>query len=350
MANLEKDDRFKKDSSKWEHFLNIWKQPLPEIGMTAREAVWKKNKSVLWYYPPVEKKYNVPIFLIYSLVNKPTILDLAPGESIIEALVNEGFQVYLLDFGIPGYEDSGTSIDDYLTDYIEKGVQRALRHSKALEITVMGFCLGGTLAAMYTAIADEPVKNLILSVTPIDFSGMPTFDQWAAEIKKGNVNFDELIDVYGTVPADFIQAGIRLTTSPLYFSHYLSLLNKADDKAYVERWRRFNTWSNGHIPFAGAALKQLMEDLGRKNKLVNGGLNIKGRSGDLQNITANLLVTCSMHDRLVPEEMIRPVMDLVSSRDKKYQLLDAGHATMTETGGLPPYLKKWLPKRSDPVK
>jgi polyhydroxyalkanoate synthase len=112
--------------------------------------------------PPSEKKYRVPVFLVYSLVNKPVILDLGPGMSMIEAFVNDGFEVYLLDFGILGYEDGEISIDNYIVDYIQKGVQKSLRHSGAEEISIMGFCLGGTLAAMYASIANELVRHPFL--------------------------------------------------------------------------------------------------------------------------------------------------------------------------------------------
>ncbi|WMX53623.1 MULTISPECIES: alpha/beta fold hydrolase [unclassified Peribacillus] len=335
--------------SKWKHFSDIPNQPMPEMGLTPKISVWKKNKSTLWYYPAVKKKYNVPVFLIYSLINTPLILDLAPGNSLIEAFVNEGFEVYLLDFGSPGYEDGDISIDDYIVDYIQKGVQRALRHSGASEITVMGFCLGGTIAAMYAAIADEPVKNLILSVTPIDFSASQSFDQWQAAIKDGTADFDETIDIFKTIPASEVKYGIRLITSPIYISPYLSLLNQADDEEYVQHWRRFNAWTNGHVPLAGATAKQIGQDLVINNRLVKGSLRIRGKKARLSNIDASVLVSANENDRLVPQEMINPVMKHLTCKDKTYILLPSGHASKEYVSGLPLYLKEWLPKRSSPI-
>jgi polyhydroxyalkanoate synthase len=280
-------------------------------------------------------------------VNQPFILDLAPGYSTIESFVTEGFDVYLIDFGVPGYEDKDLTINHYISWYIQKGVQKALNHSKAKEVTLIGYCLGGTLAAMYTAIAEEPIKNLILTVAPIDFSYFPIFDKWFKASKKGHLNFDNLLETIGLVPAPLIEAGVRAITSPIYFSHYLSLLNRSYDKEYVKHWQRFNNWTKSHIPFPGAALKQLMDDMVKGNKLIHGGMKIDGKKAELQNIHANLLVVSSKYDKLVPEQLVYPVMDLVTSKDKTYISLEGGHTGISLKDGVPEYLKNWLHKRSE---
>ncbi|MGG3624583.1 alpha/beta fold hydrolase [Bacillus gobiensis] len=329
-------------------FTDIWNTPEPEVGPTYRIPVWKKNKATLWYYPAKKKKYSIPLFLVYSLVNKAFILDLAPGTSMIEAFVNAGYDVYLLDFGIPGYEDKDISLDMYIMDYIQSAVKRAFRHSEAEELTVIAYCLGGTLAAIYAAVSEEPIKNLVLNVAPIDFHQYPVFDQWIEALKDGEIDHS-IIDAIGIVPAKFMEAGMRMVSSPVYFSHYLSLLARADNQEYVDHWRRFNKWTVGHVPFPGKALKQLTENIGKDNKLVNGGMVIEGKDADLSNIHANLLVITAENDRLVPIEMSSPIMDLVSSKDKTLEVITAGHATFTVKDGLPPHLDKWLSKRSNPL-
>ena len=337
-------DYLKLEKERWTGFFNAFLSLPPESDITPRNAIWKKNKATLWYYPAKQKKYNIPLFLVYSMVNQSFILDLAPGSSSIEAFVHEGYDVYLIDFGVPGYEDKDLTLNDYIHQYIQKGVQRALRHSKAKSVTIIGYCLGGTLAAMYTAIAEEPVKNLILTVAPIDFSTFPIFDKWLMAAQNGQLDVGRVLETIGLVPAPFIEAGVRMITSPLYFSHYLSLLNRSYDKEYVEHWRRFNHWTKSHIPFPGASLKQLFDDMIKGNKLINGGIQINGKSMDLHNIHANLLVLSSKYDRLVPEGLVYPVMDLVSSEDKTYISLEGGH-----TGVSPAYLRNWLHERSEPI-
>ncbi|RXJ00010.1 alpha/beta fold hydrolase [Anaerobacillus alkaliphilus] len=317
-----------------------------KVGQTPKTAIWKKNKAVVWYYPAKERKFEVPLFLIYSLVSKPYILDLSHNSSMIQAFTKNGYDVYLLDFGVAGYEDKDLTLDDYISKYIKKAVQHTLRHSKANEITVVGYCLGGTLATIYAAVADEPIKNLILFVTPVDFQQLPLTASWRNMLKEERGTIEKIIDHYGIIPPTFIDKGIKLATSPLPIKPYLALLEHADNTQYVDRWKRFQKWTSDHVPFVGATLKQLIFDLALDNKLVNNELLINKTRVNLKNINANLLVVSTTDDDLVPEELTVSIMELVSSRDKTYQLEKGGHATLAIKGRLPKSLDDWLSERS----
>ncbi|PLT35680.1 hydroxyalkanoic acid synthase [Bacillus sp. V5-8f] len=338
-----------KEVERWNVFSNIANQPEPSVDHTPRHVVWKKNKAVLWHYPAVEKKYDIPVFFVYSLFNRPNILDFSPGSSVIEGLVKSGYDVYLLDWGIAGYEDKEINIEDYIVDYIRNGVRRALRHSRANEVSVVGYCLGGTLAAMYAAIAEEPIKNLVVATVPIDFGVAAMPEKWAEGMQEGAFNIDRLIDVYGLIPPHYIEAMFRSVTSPVYFSPYVTLLNRATDKRFVEKWRRMNKWTKEHVPFTGEAFRQLTNDLFKENKLVKGEFTVRGKKVDLGNIKANLLVVSSKNDNLIPQEQSRPLMDLVSSEDKTYQVVEAGHVSLALTGKFSGILDTWLCDRSKNV-
>ncbi|WP_110926323.1 alpha/beta fold hydrolase [Bacillus massiliglaciei] len=332
-------------ASKWSNFLDIPNRPMPIMGATPRVEIWRKNKSSLWYYPAPKKKYSIPVFMIYSLINKPVILDLGPGNSLIESFTLAGFDVFLLDFGSPGYEDGSMTINDYITDYVRRGVQRALLHAGAQEITVLGFCLGGTMAAMYAATAEEPIRNLILTVAPFDFSPASYFDSIKQAVKDGQSQLNEYLDVQRTIPAREVEAGIRLMTSPVYYSPYLSLLNRADDPQYVENWRRLNAWTKGHVPLTGGVIKQMLDDFIVHNRLISGTLRIQGKRANLANIRSNVLIVANKQDNLVPEEFIKPVLKKLKSADVTYTLQNSGHAAGL-LHSIPSFLKDWLTARS----
>ncbi len=342
-------DRFKLERTRWNSLCRALTEGTSIPTSTPRQALWKRNKATLWYYPAADKKYHTPLYLVYSLVNKPTILDLLPNRSLIGALTNAGYDVYLIDFGIPGYEDGDMTIDNYVIKYIQAGARVALQHSNSNDISVMGFCLGGTLAAMYAAIASEPIKNLILFVTPIDFSYFPKFDLLHQAILDETIDVSPLIDALGIIPAAFMNYGIRLITSPVYISPYLSLLEKGHIKDYVEKWSLFNHWTKDHIPFPGAALKQIIQDLIISNKLMNSKLTIGGEPARMEQISANLLVIASTNDDLVPLEQALPIIDLTGSEDKELIQLPNGHTGLATGAGLPNNLFQWLAHRSLPI-
>lgn len=340
---------YEKEMKRWKHVFQVLNEPEPKIGHTPRTEVWRKNKSVLWHYPAKQKKYGIPLFFVYSLFNKPYILDIAPKASVIEGLTNRGYDVYLLDWGTPGYEDKNIGLDTYIQKYLRTAVKRAIRHSGAEELTLVGYCLGGTIASIYASIAEENIKNLIVATVPIDFSTLVGPDKWAEGLKGGDFNVDRFIDVYGTIPASYVEAMFRAVSAPVYFSHYTMLLNRAHDQKYVDKWRRMNKWTTDQVPFAGEAFRQLANDLFKGNKLVKGELMIGNKNADLKNIKSNLFVISSTNDNLVLEPQSLPIMDLVSSQDKTYKLVEAGHVSLALTGLFAVVVDEWASARSNPL-
>ena len=143
-----------------------------DTGQTPKETVWTKNKAKLYHYAPnAQKKHPVPILMVYALINRPYILDLMPGNSFIEYLVGEGFDVYMLDWGVPGDEDKDLTFENYVLDYLPRAVKKVLRHSHSDELTILGYCMGGTMSAMYASLFPEHLKNLILMAAPVEFPG-----------------------------------------------------------------------------------------------------------------------------------------------------------------------------------
>ena len=283
-------------------------EPKPDIEPTPREIVWKKNKSTLWFHPAKEKKYKIPLFFVYSLLNKSYILDIGKGSSVVGGLTELGYDVYLLDWGSPSYEDRDLSLDNYVIDYLEASVKRALRHSGVNEISLIGYCLGGTLAAILASITDLPIKNLVLSTIPVDFSIGIVPDKWLEALQNGQLSFDHVADVYGVIPEEIMYAMFR-GLSPIYISPMVNLITRANDEDFVEKWRRMDKWTKDTSSFSGAAFKQLFNDLFKENKLIKGELMIGGKRVDLSNIKSPLFVLSTSRDTLVLEQQSLPIME-----------------------------------------
>src|SRR5579875_2663533 len=132
--------------------MTLGEAPIP-TGQTPKEVIWTKNKAQLYHYLPAEKKrYPIPILCIYALINRSYVLDLLPGNSLVEYLVNQGFDVYLLDWGTPGEEDRRLNFEHYVLDYIARAVIKVLYHARARQCTLLGYCMGGTMSVIYAAL------------------------------------------------------------------------------------------------------------------------------------------------------------------------------------------------------
>jgi len=321
----------------------------PELMLTKKHEIWKKGSVSLWYYPAEEKKFEIPLLLIYSLVNEPYIIDLSPEVSYIRALQKAGFEIYLLKFNRPIFADKDLDLNDYMKKYVDCGVNRTFKHSKAEAITIMGFCLGGTLSTIYASITDKPIKNLILSVSPSDFSVVPVFQTGHKMLQNEGLDIADFLQTLGIVPSQAVHLAIRLMTSPLYFSPYLSLLAHANDEERNVKWKKYNYWTKSHLPLGGKVTAEMLERLIKNNEFIKGELILGDKVANPKNITANLLVIAAEYDHLVPKEQVTTILDFVSSTDKELTLLKGGHAPLCKDGKVPSYLYDWLVPRSNPI-
>jgi polyhydroxyalkanoate synthase len=319
------------------------------VGQTPKEVVWEKNKAKLYRYRSGDRRHGVPLLLVYALINKPYILDLAPGNSFVEFLVGEGYDVYLLDWGTPGEEDANLSLDDYVGDYIHRASKAVMKTAGTDEFSLLGYCQGGTLATLYAASHPEaPIKNLILLTTPIDFDNAGLYSAW---LDPKHFNVDRVVETFKLVPSDMLQLGSKLL-KPLqnYVGPYMMLWDRLDDADFVEGWHVMNTWVDDGIPFSGAAYRQWVRDFYQGNALIHGTATIAGRPAQLSAITANLLVAYATLDHIVPTCQALPAMDLVGSDDKQALPVKAGHvgvvAGRSAKRNFFPQLDEWLSARS----
>jgi polyhydroxyalkanoate synthase len=119
------------------------------VAKPPKQVIWTLNKAKLYRYIPVvpaEQRHKVPLLLVFALMNKPYILDLRPGNSYIEYMVKQGYDVYLLDWGVPGPEDKDLKFDDYVLDYLTRAVRKVKAVSGSDELSMLGWCIGAILA------------------------------------------------------------------------------------------------------------------------------------------------------------------------------------------------------------
>lgn len=334
-----------KETKRWNQLYKVMTEPKPDIIPTPRKCVWKKNKTALWYHPAKEKKHAVPVFLVYSLLNKVYILDVGEGSSVVGGLTERGYDVYLLDWGTPGLEDADLTLENYIIDYLENALKRAIRHSGAKEISLMGYCLGGTMAAILASITSLPIKNLVLAAVPIDFSIGTVPQKWLNGIQNGELSFDRFANAYQTLPSEFLYLMFKLIT-PFNAATMANLYTRAHDEKYVKKWRRMDKWTKDAQAFTGAAFKQLFNDFYKENKLLKGELVMDGRKVDLNNIKCPLFVFSCSRDTLIAEKQSLPIMDLVSSEDKTYEVFEGGHVSLVITGVFAEIMDPWLSTRS----
>ncbi len=321
----------------------------PQVGLTPKETIWRLNKARLYRYES-RRTRGVPILFSYALINRPYILDLQPGSSLVEYLTGEGYDVYVLDWGTPGEEDARLAFDDYVLGTLPRVAREVLRASGKPELTLIGYCMGGTMAGMYTALHPTgPVRNLVLLAAPCDFSRPGVMERWLAP---ENFDAEHVARAFHLVPADFINMGTKwLKPIQNYVSPWVRLAERGEKEDFVRTWRAMNTWVNDGVPFAGAAYRQWIHDFYQDNKLVRGELELGGRRVDLSAITCPVLNVSASEDHLVPAHQSEAWLHQIASADKTALTIRGGHvgivASPRSSGDFFPKLAMWLEPRSE---
>jgi polyhydroxyalkanoate synthase len=325
------------------------------IAQTPKEIVWTLNKAKLYRYTPVlpeEKRHKIPLLLVFAIINRPTILDLRPGYSFVEYMVKSGYDVYLLDWGIPGPEDSNMKLDDYALEYLPRAIRKVKSISGSLEFSMLGWCIGAVLTTIYAALhPDDGLRNLLLLTAPLDFSNRNAL-AFARMTDEKYFDLDRVLSVFGNMPGQMVDFGSKvLKPVENFIANYCKLWDNLDNPSVVESWHAMNTWVSDYIPVAGAAYRQLIDDLYRNNRLIKNELQIGGETVDLQRLRANLLTIIAERDHITPPCQSESILDKVSSADKKILRVPGGHigsmaGNRTAQSITWPHIDAWLGARS----
>src|SRR4051794_37417878 len=298
----------------------------PQVGVTPKEVVWRRGKAELWRYRNGPVSYGPPVLIVHSLVSRSYILDLRPGNSLVEYLTSAGLDVYMLDWGVPDELDADNDLERYVDFYLPRAVAAVRRESGSGEGTLMGYCLGGGLGALYAAgHEDASVRNLVLMATPINFEEMGAM---VAFLREGRLNPDELIDDTGNVPADVLYSGFYMQAPTTEIAQKATLLENLWNDEFVEGFQAMAQWSRDHVPFPGAAFRQLVDLLVRENVLMDGSIRIGNRVVELDQVRADVLVAMAERDNVVPRAATEPALALVGEPARRHELLlPGGHVT-----------------------
>ncbi len=293
-----------------------------DVGQTKSERIYRENKLELHQYTPETKRHETPIFIVYALVNRPYILDLQPDRSVIRRLLEAGYEVYLIDWGEPSRLDSSLGLDDYVCRYLDNTISVACERSDVDSVHLLGYCMGGSLATMYTALFQSRVRTLSVMATPVVFNQTGgLLERWATYYDPKTV-----VETYGNVPAELLAAQFAMM-EPIanLVTKYVGFYENLDDEQFVENFARMELWTWDGVDVAGRAFREFVEDVYKQNKLINGEMELNGQSVNPSAIDVPLLQIVGQYDHIVPPASSKPLNDAVGSTDEQIIEFPRGH-------------------------
>ena len=296
-----------------------------EVGLTPSTVVYEENKLELLHYESrTDEQNEVPILVVYALINKPYILDLQPDRSVIRRLLDAGHDVYMIDWNEPSRLDQHLGLDDYVNRYIDNCVDEVRERSGQEKINLLGYCMGGTMSSIYTALYPEKVNALGLMAAGLCFERTGgVLEEW------GNEEYydpQDVVDTYGNVPAEFLDIGFALM-DPVdnYVSKYITLYDNLESDGFVANFSRMEKWLDEGIDLAGQAYVEFLEKIYQNNELHRNELEIGGETVDIGNIDMPVLQILGEYDHLIPPSASKPFNEVVGSDDVTTIEYPTGH-------------------------
>jgi polyhydroxyalkanoate synthase len=321
----------------------------PSLGSTPKDILSVRGTMNLYHYRPLaDEIYRVPILIVMATTHRGYILDMVPGQSLIEFLLKRGYDVYMLDWTAPKPEEKRLRMEDYVLDFIPDCIRRVQQDSGEQDVTVIGYCFGGVLSVLYGAIfPDGPMKNLVCFTTPVDFREMKLFHNFPDQ---RYFDGDRLVDSVGNLPPEMILSSFEMLRPASRAAGQVQLWENIWNDEYVKSYRMFDRWATDILPLAGEYFRTIAKDLMWGNKLFDGTMTVGGHAADLSRIKVPILHAVAEHDHIVPYEAARHLITMVGSTDKEEVVLKGGHVSLVAGPNavkrLWPKLDSWLGGRS----
>jgi polyhydroxyalkanoate synthase subunit PhaC len=316
---------------------------LADACSTPTEDVWTAGKVRLRRVVSRQVESERPLLIVHSLISKPYIFDLLPGNSVLEWLRDHGHDVYLLDWGDTDETDVANDLATYVDDYLRPAVAAVRNVSGAGEVAMLGYCFGGLLALLALATDDGlPVSDLALVATPVDFHEITALRR---ATRPGRLEARQLLDSTGNIPPRVFRWAFRTLRPTNDLAALVTVIDRLDDRASMRNHHALSRWTDDQIPFAGALAEEMLP-VARDNGLLNGTVRVGGRRADFGAVRARVLAFMALRDHLVPYASATPIARLLPNADVDTFEIDSGHVALLvgarAQGKTLPALHDWL--------
>lgn len=329
-----------------------------QIGTTEKEEVFKQDKVSLYHYKPLAEQQTVttPVIVVYGLIGRYTMADLQEDRSLVRNMLSAGIDMYVVDWGSPSRADQWLTLDDYINGYLHDCIEHIKAEQGIDKVNILGICEGGVFSICYSALYPDNVKNLMTSITPVDFHGDQRDDclshgyinLWTRNLDPADI--DLMVEAYGNMPGELMGMVFQLMTPMKSLTKYnLDLINIAQDEKKLMNFLRMEKWLADRPDHPGAAAKQWFKDLYQDNKLIKNELEIGDQTIHLTDVTMPVLNVFALNDHIIPPQCSMALKDYVGTKDYTDLPLPGGHVGVFVSGKSQGILGKgivdWLTER-----
>ena len=323
-----------------------WAPPHP----TPSDVVWSDGKAELRHYrrdtPP---RFKEPVVAFLGLVGRSFVFDLYKGGSIVEMLMDAGFDAYVLDWGVVDALDAGNTLETYLQHYMPRALETACEVSGAEQVNVLAYCMGGLMIVQGLAAQQPlPVRGVVTLASPFDWRHLgSTIDA----VREGKLDTEDMIDHTGNVPGSVLVQGFKRLKPTSDLVNYANLWQNLWNDRYVEGYQAIGRFLTGHGPMPGAVMRQIVQQWMIDNGFITDQLRFGGRKVTLANVRVPIFGVMAERDDIAPPESTLPMVEALPNADVELLRVDAGHVSLfagrEAVKNVMPRVFEWIERHSE---
>lgn len=267
-------------------------QPMPPMPVVARRGGLRLLQVGGQALPPADCPALV---VIPSLINAPSVLDLAPGRSLVRFLAEQGHRTLLVDWGAIAQSERRLGLAGLVSARLMpvlKGLEGPLR--------LLGYCLGGTLSVAAGQLLGDRLDRMALIAAPWHFSGyspksrLSALETWASVAPVGRS--------LGAVPVSLLNPLFWSLDEEAVLAKFEALGRCPADDPQLAWFAAVEDWNNSGAPLSVASARDLFIHGFGTDRIGRGKWVVARQPISPAAIRAPVLDFGAMRDRIVPPE------------------------------------------------
>ena len=271
------------------------------LAITPGKVVYQNDlMQLIQYAPRTEQVHRTPMLILPPWMNKFYIMDLRPGNSMVEWLVDQGHTVFMVSWVNPDEQLADKGFEDYMLEGPIAALDAIQDATGERRVNVTGYCLGGILlsatSAWLKARGDDRIKSATYLTTMVDFCDTGEVSLFIDE--QGLDSLESHINERGFLDGKLVDVTFRtLRANDLVWSFFVNsyLLGKSPKPFDILYWNADST----NMPAATHTF--FMRNMYLHNRLREpGGITLAGTPIDVTRVDAPSYVLSTKEDHIAP--------------------------------------------------
>jgi polyhydroxyalkanoate synthase len=296
------------------------------IAVTPGQVVLRNRLiELIQYKPQTEQVQAIPLLICPPWINRYYILDLQPHNSLVNYLVGQGYQVFMISWKNPDASYRDVTFDDYLKDGFMPALQAVKDITGEEKVNTLGYCIGGAMLACATALLntkkDDSINSAAFLTTLTDYSqtgDLGVFiDEEQVSALEAKMNKEGVLD-----GRDMAGTFASLRASDLIWSYVINnyMLGKQPAPFDILYWNDDST----RMPCAMHSW-YLRNFYLENNIATPGKLALMDTKLDITNLTQPLYMLSGQADHITPWMTCYKPFARMKSASKRFILSKSGH-------------------------